>query len=133
MAKKKEEFDASRSIFDDKKHFDDQPGCQADKDFPTAVEDALNKAAYGPGKWEDYYLKRDFAPTSYVAASCQNARTESTSTPGISYSESDPGGQTHTRWYYGFRIARALIISGTIIYTIHRGLFEFLAWVFAKR
>ena len=81
-------------------------GTESDKDLPTAVEAALNKAG--------------------EAAQQQ-------SFPGISYSESDPGDQTHTRWYYGFRIARALIISGTIIYTIHRGLFEFLAWVFTKR
>ena len=112
MARKKEEFE--KQIYTKPLHFDDQPGCQADKDLEQAELNAFNAAGTAA-----------FEPTAYAAASCQNAQTESTSTPGISYSESDPGGQTHTRWYYGFRIARALIISGTIIYTIHRGLFEF--------
>jgi hypothetical protein len=120
-------------------HFDDQLGCQAQNDLPATdraisdytkdLQDANSKLTAAIENAAS--LVEEFEPTVYngsLADKVPGANQQSS--PGI-LPEVDTGYKTFIKCRY--RTARALIISGTIIYTIHRGLFEFLTWVLVKR
>lgn len=37
--------------------------------------------------------------------------------------------KTRIRWQYGSRVARWLIVSTAVMYVVHRGILQFLAWI----